>query len=387
MIVRERWETATRRFASSKIGARRRGDQTAVDRDRAAAQNYDLGIEPTNGQPRADPDDLGRALLLVTRSSQLRRCWHPVAFSSHVGTEPEPRRLLGVDLVVWRAVDDVVHAALDRCPHRWARLSTGCITDGLLTCPYHGWQFDTDGTAVVIPQLSNTDAIPPTACLDMVSTHEALGMVWINLESDPVRPIPTLPEFDNAAFRAIEVSVTRYETNAAAIIDNNTDATHVAFVHAGSFGAGQDPMIMPPLASQTPFGIEITAADFAIAESPGAKEEGSRRTNTEMWLPFTQISRMHYSDGTTHILLKGCCPIEDGVTDVHLTVLRNDVDDPADTEGVIAFERGVELEDKVVLDGLPAEFPLDIRLQTHVKHDRPGIEYRRALAELIHPAE
>ena len=52
-----------------------------------------------------------------------------------------------------------------------------------------------------------------------------------------------------------------------------------------------------------------------------------------MWAPFVRIGRMHYSDGSTHILVKGilvkgCRPMADGVTDVHLTVLRND---PADS--------------------------------------------------------
>ena len=36
---------------------------------------------------------------------------------------------------------------------------------------------------------------------------------------------------------------------------------------------------------------------------------------------------MHYSDGSTHILVKGCRPMVDGVTDVHLSVLRNDLAD------------------------------------------------------------
>ena len=35
----------------------------------------------------------------------------------------------------------------------------------------------------------------------------------------------------------------RYRASAAAIIDNNTDSTHVAFVHSCSFGADQDPRV------------------------------------------------------------------------------------------------------------------------------------------------
>jgi hypothetical protein len=102
-----------------------------------------------------------------------------------------------------------------------------------------------------------------------------------------------------------------------------------------------------------------------------------------MWLPFTMVGRMTYSDGSTHLLVKGCCPVDEGNTDVYLTVLRNDLDDPADTEAVTDFELAVEAEDKAVLDTIPAGFPLDPRLQTHIKYDRPGVAYRQALADLV----
>ena len=46
-------------------------------------------------------------------------------------------------------------------------------------------------------------------------------------------------------------------------------------------------------------------------------------------------------------------------------------------------ERAVELEDKAVLETLPAAFPLDPRLQAHTKHDRPGIAYRHALSDFL----
>ena len=102
-----------------------------------------------------------------------------------------------------------------------------------------------------------------------------------------------------------------------------------------------------------------------------------------MWLPFVQVGRMHYSDDSTHILVKGCCPVEDDVTDVHLAVLRNDLAAAADCRSIIDFELAVELEDKAVLETLPATFPLDPRLQAHTRHDRPGIAYRHALSDFL----
>ena len=55
---------------------------------------------------------------------------------------------------------------------------------------------------------------------------------------------------EDPRFDRIEIGVIRYGASTAAIIDNNTDSTHVAFVHSGSFGADQDPRV--------PVGIRAT---------------------------------------------------------------------------------------------------------------------------------
>ena len=94
-----------------------------------------------------------------------------------------------------------------------------------------------------------------------------------------------------------------------------------------------------------------------VARTPASQQPGTRHSVTEMWLPFVQVGRMHYSDGSTHILVKGCCPVQDGVTDVHLTVLRNDLAGSIDRQSIIDFELAVELEDKAVLETLPRGLP------------------------------
>lgn len=320
-------------------------------------------------------------VLLVGQALALRRCWHPVAFCGQIGAAPVARTLLGTPVVLWRAGGRLL-SARDRCPHRWAQLSKGTVTGGRLVCPYHGWQFGPDGAVAEIPQLAAGVTLPP-ACLQLLPATEALGMAWISLEPQPPAPVPAIAEFEDTSFDRIEVGVIRYRTSAAAIIDNNTDSTHIAFVHSGSFGADQDPQVEVGSAERTSFGISISYPEMPIARTPTSQQPGTRWSVTEMWLPFVQVGRMHYSDGSTHILVKGCCPVEDDVTDVHLAVLRNDLAGAADRQSIIDFELAVELEDKAVLETLPAAFPLDPRLQAHTRHDRPGIAYRHALSEFL----
>ncbi|MCE2525658.1 MAG: Rieske (2Fe-2S) protein, partial [Acidimicrobiia bacterium] len=84
----------------------------------------------------------------------LRHYWHPVAVSSDVTTEPQQVRLLGEPIVLYRDDEGLV-ALRDKCVHRGAAMSRGCIRDGQLMCPYHGWEYDRTGAVSFIPALGH----------------------------------------------------------------------------------------------------------------------------------------------------------------------------------------------------------------------------------------
>jgi phenylpropionate dioxygenase-like ring-hydroxylating dioxygenase large terminal subunit len=90
--------------------------------------------------------------MLVSEVPALREYWYAVKYSSDLTDRPIPVRLFGEDFVLWReSPDGPARAAVDECPHRAARLSQGWLTNGCLTCPYHGWKFDGQGACVEIP--------------------------------------------------------------------------------------------------------------------------------------------------------------------------------------------------------------------------------------------
>ena len=64
-------------------------------------------------------------------------------------------------------------------------------------------------------------------------------------------------------------------------------------------------------------------------------------------------------------------------------VYRNDREEDAPAEKVIAFDRAVTLEDKRVLETTTWDVPLDMAEELHMPSDRPGIEMRRRLAALL----
>ncbi len=77
----------------------------------------------------------------------MRQYWLPALMSSELpGPDSEPLRLrlLGENLIAFRATSGKVGVVADACPHRGASLFFGRNEEEGLRCVYHGWKFDTD---------------------------------------------------------------------------------------------------------------------------------------------------------------------------------------------------------------------------------------------------
>ena len=78
----------------------------------------------------------------------MREHWTPALMSSELpspGAPPVRVRLLGEDLVAFRATSGGIGLLAHSCPHRRASLFFGRNEDGGLRCVYHGWKYDTEG--------------------------------------------------------------------------------------------------------------------------------------------------------------------------------------------------------------------------------------------------
>ena len=73
-----------------------------------------------------------------------RRFWLPAMISSEMAepdSSPVRLRLLGEDLVGFRATDGQVGIIEPYCPHKLANLFWGRNEEQGLRCVYHGWKF------------------------------------------------------------------------------------------------------------------------------------------------------------------------------------------------------------------------------------------------------
>ncbi|MEM7274058.1 MAG: aromatic ring-hydroxylating dioxygenase subunit alpha [Actinomycetota bacterium] len=317
----------------------------------------------------------------------LRRCWFPVCESPDVADSPVAVRLLGHDLVLWRTASGI-GVAPDRCPHREAPLSIGSIEDGTLTCAYHGWGFGPDGRCVSVPSSGPGAATPPTANLRCGRVEERYGLVWVCLD-EPATTIPEIAQDADPAFWRANTGVETWSVSTPRMVDNFLDISHFPWVHLGTFGGAQDPVVAHLELGELAGGFvgyryEVDAANpGAAAATSGSDAAVVRRTmSTGFHLPFSVRSTIAYEGGLEHILLLLSTPVDDVESLFTFVVWRND-ERPADQEDIIAFDRAIGAEDKAMLEQIPGTLPLQRTGVVNVQSDKPSVEWRRRFTELL----
>ncbi|QNA83827.1 aromatic ring-hydroxylating dioxygenase subunit alpha [Sphingomonas sp. So64.6b] len=158
--------------------------------------------------------------------SEIAKGWHPLAEVKALRDKPLARRLMGKPIVLFLSHGKPV-ALLDRCPHRGLPLSGGCVKDGAIACPYHGWRFGVDGACVEVP---GSDIVPnaPAQALPIVIRA---GLVWTSLAETPA-PFPRLPDLlEDPALDHFCWAVEPTRMRLLDGIENMLDASHPHYVH------------------------------------------------------------------------------------------------------------------------------------------------------------
>ena len=287
----------------------------------------------------------------------LRNYWYAVALCDEVESNPISVKLLNEDFVIWRESNGGLIAAPERCPHRQAPLSHGHLENGCLVCPYHGWTFSEFGKCVNIPSAADGVPIPSKAHLDTAEVIEKYGLIWL-CPGKPLKPLFELEEELDPSFRRINTEVQKWEVAATRMVDNFLDITHFPYVHAGTFGAGQEtkvPNITLEYLDEDFFGYryDILAANPEEAKSTsGSNEESVERSMSSGFnLPLTVRSTIAYKSGLEHIILLLSTPIDETSSYFTFVIWRND-DFTVPADEVISFDRAIGEEDRVMLEKL-----------------------------------
>ncbi|WP_345248451.1 aromatic ring-hydroxylating dioxygenase subunit alpha [Pigmentiphaga soli] len=163
--------------------------------------------------------------------------WWVIATSEELGQgQLLPRKVLGMDVVLFRQDDGTAAALVDRCSHRGLPLSMGALEGNRITCGYHGFQFDPTGTLVAVPTQPNC---PRKGSVRAFPVVDKAPYIWIwtgdpalaNADDVPVYPWLREPGWAWATER-IHVAA-----NYMLLKENVLDLTHFPFAHKSTLGA------------------------------------------------------------------------------------------------------------------------------------------------------
>lgn len=173
----------------------------------------------------------------------LKNCWYMASWSDSIDADGLTAvTIMNEPIVIYRKEDGTLAALEDRCCHRLAPLSVGRKEGDEVRCMYHGIKFAEDGRCTEIP---GQDLISPKVRVRSYPIVERHAAAWIWM-GDPARAdealIPPIvgPDDPEWAVVASEIDI---NANIQLIVDNVLDLSHAPYVHAASFGGGNESTI------------------------------------------------------------------------------------------------------------------------------------------------
>lgn len=171
---------------------------------------------------------------MYKQQGNLRNAWYILAQSKTIKSALVKKEIMGIPLVTWRTNEGKLCVLEDRCTHRNAPLSEGKILNNCVVCPYHGWEFDSDGHCVNVPSEGGSCSAKLNYKVRNYPLQEKYGYAWIWMgQEKPLNQslIPMNPE-SGKGWSHFQLE-TEFDSNVSDLVENFMDVPHTAHIHKG----------------------------------------------------------------------------------------------------------------------------------------------------------
>lgn len=304
--------------------------------------------------------------------------WYPAEESAQVTDELLKVRMLGMDFVLWRDEDGTAHCISNTCTHRGGSLGDGKMVDNCVQCPYHGWKFNGQGECERIPSLGPLNKIPERSKIDAYPVEERYGLVFVFLGDLPEEERPTImpiEEYGQAGWRTLHMRY-RWRANYIRLVENQSDPSHVEYVHSGFGFAGKRKDYQVPKINieETEWGAGAMTVFYSPELPDQDMADMSPEGRTDAGSGFHGISstwtRIHFNETEGMNLYLYAVPRDELDLEIFLINERNcRMDESMDKNFLERMGIAVE-EDRIVIEKLV-----------------PAIPSKEAIGEFIVPAD
>ena len=318
--------------------------------------------------------------------------WYPVAASHQVSNdEPFRTRILCMDLAAFRDSRGNPHVLSDTCIHRGGALGAGRVKGDCLECPYHGWQYDSEGRCKLVPALGEDESPPARAKVDSYPVQEKYGIVFAFLGDLPEGqrpPLLEIEEFDAEDWRANILKVFEVDYYYERSIENGLDPAHNEFVHPKQGAPGMkldfrtNPIEIDPL---TDFGTGFMmpfsqiAPDGGLLKSVESSEDIVQAGSGHVG-PNAMVTWLHFSEQNRFHQYFYEAPIDENRTRIFFINMRRFMMEPEMDQKLVDINMQIAQEDIDVLVNLsPVQTPDTLTKELLIASDKPVVAYRELL--------
>jgi phenylpropionate dioxygenase-like ring-hydroxylating dioxygenase large terminal subunit len=304
--------------------------------------------------------------------------WYPAEEAENITDTPLKVQMLGLWFVLWRDEDGRARCVANTCTHRGGSLGDGKVVGNCVQCPYHGWLFNGDGDCERIPSLGPLEKIPERSRIDAYPVEERYGLIFVFLGDLPEEERPTImpiDEYDTDGWRTLRMRY-RWNVNYVRLVENQSDPSHIEYVHGGMglAGANTDYQVPKFHIDETEWG----AGTMTQFQTPGSPDDeigkvivrGPSDAGSGFHGIASTWTRIHFNKTEGMNMYLFTCPRGELDLELFLINQRNTRLDP-DMDARFIERMGIAIEeDRIVVEKLD-----------------PPISSKEAIGEFIVPAD
>jgi phenylpropionate dioxygenase-like ring-hydroxylating dioxygenase large terminal subunit len=243
--------------------------------------------------------------------------------------KPKKITVWNKNYVVWKTPNSTFVALDDLCSHKGASLSKGKVCNNNIVCPYHGYEFNENGTLKKVPGI----CFQPSPIYDVTKYQivEKHGWVYLNTYSDLIKNSSDIELQDNIfvepeATRNDSVVFLKMDFNCYSRIlsENSLDVMHIGFVHTFGNSKNPAPIEIHPPRQVGPYHYKTSYSYESGDRSMARKYFGVKNLTieNEFILPHTTIARIIFGD-YVNTVITFALPVSDSKSVLFVKTYRN----------------------------------------------------------------
>lgn len=286
--------------------------------------------------------------------------------------------------VVWKNIDGKYNCLDDVCSHKGASLSGGKIHNNCAVCPYHGYEFNSNGTLVKVPGLNFHSS--PIYDVSKYSIIEKNGWVYLNTMqtniSNPEMQINIFEEEEFAKnFSVVHLNMD-FNCYSRILSENSLDVMHIGFVHTFGNKEHPAPTYENPPKLVSPYHYK-TSYEYEAGKDSMVKKVFNINTlkiENEFILPHTTVARVIFGDYVSTVITFAL-PLSENKSRLFVKTYRNFWNNDMGDVLTRNLMHNTMLQDKVVVENIDIK---NMDGKFNMKFDKLQNTYKSFYKKLIH---